>query len=128
MPLDGPTPELQVSKKKKAKKTIFLPPMERKNKIIDEVFLDPAEYTFSSNPELGEVHEYLKGIWPEEGLQRGHVLEVGMRISKRPDCKHTMLEVCNALADLAQVGFLRVKRVTKTNDQLHIYGIWDEEA
>jgi len=115
--------------RKKEKKSLVCPPMrKKKDQVLQSDFLDPAEYRFSSNPELGEVHEYLMSVWPEEGLKHADVLEMGFRISKRADCPHKMVHICNGLADLAQLGKLRVKEIVTSSDRKHIYGIWEEEA
>jgi hypothetical protein len=104
-----------------------LPPMKpKKAKTLEEGWLDPATYRFSSNTELGEVHEYLMQVFLEEGKRPADVLEMGYRVSSREDCTHSMLTICNALSDLAQVGKIRVKRVVTTNDRFHLYGTWAE--
>ena len=122
------SPDEPKTRGRKKKDILVCPPMRSRKQILEESFLDPATYTFSQNPQLGDIHEYLMSIWPEEGLQKGDVLEVGFRIAKRPDCIYKMVQVCNALADLAQVGKLRVKRVVSSTQTKHIYGIWEEAA
>ena len=129
--LFSPDEPKKKGRKKEKKKTLVCPPMrKKKDLVLGDDFLDPAEHTFSKDPQLGDVHEYLMSIWPEEGLKRGDVLEVGFRISKRPDCSFKMLPVCNALADLAQLGKVQVKEVITSSDKKHVYGIWkgDDDA
>lgn len=126
MPLDGNTTEMEVEKDKKPKKGIpNLKPMSTKPKLLDEDFLDPATHTFSEFKERGAIHEYLMSIWPEEGQVPAHILEMGQRLAAREDCEFSMLQVCNALSDLAQDGKITVKEVITTHDQFSLYGIWE---
>ena len=114
MPLDGT--------QKKLPKTLSM--TKKMPEVLSEEFIDPENYLFSKNTELGEVHDFLMNIWPEEGLTPADVLEMGKRISEREDCKYSMLEVCNALADLAQHGKIRVKQTVMTNGRFNHYGLW----
>lgn len=119
MPLDGTQKKL-----KKDLLNLNISGPRKGPEIVNEKFLDPENHLFSEDPQNDERHEYLMGIWPEEGKTPAQVLEMGLRISKREDCKFSMLEMCNALSELAQAGKVRVKFVRMTNDQFNLYGLW----
>jgi hypothetical protein len=73
------------------------------------------------------LHGWVLERWEVVASQPDHILEIGMRLSKLPECPYTMLDLCNGISDLAQMGKLRVR--TKLVNGLaagHIFGAWVE--